>query len=186
VIADSTFYLVFLKDIDKPLYFKKIVDAHDFLLAPLVDSEIQHRLKKHNKSANYAYIVNNNKITKFDNSKVNLGATIKYFFGPSQIKVGEHEVVGHAFHLLHTPNVDLCCILDDKDARRIVKKRLLALYNILKWTTDFIKDSCCVSGVLEKDECIQIFTDMKKVGSLKVSDARYDRILNEIKSGQPV
>jgi hypothetical protein len=41
IIADSTFFLVFLADIDRPLYLEKIADGFDFTVTHKVCAEVR-------------------------------------------------------------------------------------------------------------------------------------------------
>jgi hypothetical protein len=193
VIADTTFYLVFLHDIDKPHYFTKIVEAHDFLLPPLVDKEIQTKLRFKRKTLNYNYIakqIENKKILKLI-WRPNLEAIIAPRFGKTNPKLGEYEVVAYSHHLVKK-NPSLRAVIDDIEARQKIRAipKLNHVYNILKWTTDIIKESYYDFNVLNKRECLQIFYDMKNVkspekpnaGALKIPYWMYDEMMNKIKS----
>jgi len=188
VIADATFYLVFLLDISKPDYLGSILDAQKFFLPPLVDKEIQIKLKKEGNPLNYTYIdrrLKNNQIKKLDNSEFDLGLILKYFTGKTNPKIGEDEVVAYSFYLIKKYPY-LCIVLDDGDARERVKtkKKLHHVYSQLKWSTDVIVDCYCNFNILKRQDCIQIIYEMKKVNALKIPDRMYDEILDRVKSFQ--
>jgi hypothetical protein len=191
VIADSTFYLVFLLDIDKPLYLNRIIEAHDFLLPPVVDTEIYNKLSRKGKSPNYHHIetgIKNNQITKLG-KRVDLGMITNLVAGKANPNLGEYHVIAYSYHIIKK-DPHLCIIIDDKDAIDKVKakKKLTHIYKRLKWSTDLITE-CFTSSILNKRECLQIFYDMKKVksekpnaGALKIPYWMYDKKINEVKS----
>ncbi len=191
VIADTTFYLVFLLDINKPSYLQQIVSAHDFSLPALVDTEIRGKLAHEGKLKNYYYIekgIKNSLIKRLDKSRY--GAMVKYIAGQTNPRFGEYEVIAASYGILKT-NPYLCIIIDDKEARDIVKakKKLKHIFKSLKWTTEFVRDCYFLTDVLKRKECLQIIHDMKNVkrdnpdlGALDIPHWKYDILMNEIGS----
>jgi hypothetical protein len=168
VVADSSFYLVFLKDIDKPQYFEKIVDAHDFLMPPLVRVEVKRNLIGE-KSRNYQHITSNRRIVKQRKNRVfSPELLIALLLDNGRKRRGEHEVISHSI-LLYGRKELFFLILDDEGARKLVDADFDFLSHFVKWTKDFIKDCHCVSKILSKKECIGIIDAMESVQSLWVT-----------------
>ncbi|MDI3475370.1 MAG: hypothetical protein PWQ95_1098 [Thermococcaceae archaeon] len=119
IISDSTFYICFLDDINYPEGLKKIINSRKFkfVIGDVVENEIK-------KSSNYPLI-------KSDLSKVrekplpfNYGEIVRPFLGISEIKKGEHEVIGIAI-VYHLKGKDFILILDEDGPRGIIEKSYL-------------------------------------------------------------
>jgi len=180
MIADATFYLVFLKDIDKPHFLEKIVNVHDFHITPLVDCEVKKKLCGCGKNHYYQHIANG-PVAKVSNIDTNIAILIATLLGKSQIKYGEHEVIAHSCELADQ-NINFCLLIDDAEARGFVKKHLSHLTPNMKWTSTFICECNCASDVLLKEECFELIEDMKNANSLRVPEWKWNKVEAHIQS----
>lgn len=180
MIADATFYLVFLKDIDKPYFLEKIVNVHDFHITPLVDSEVKKKLGECGMCHNYQHITNSS-VAKVSNADANIAVLIATLLGKSQLEYGEHEVIAYSCELANQ-NIGFCLLLDDAKARTFVETHLSYLTPNIKWTSTFICECNCASDVLLKEECFELINDMKNTNSLRVPKWRWDLVEAHIQS----
>ena len=117
VIADSTFYICFLDDINYTEGLNKLFKSKkfNFVIGPIVETEIR-------RSKNYPKI--NSALTSVKKSPppFNYGEIVKPFLSITEIKKGEHEVIGIA--IVYTlQGRDFIVILDEDEPRRVIESR---------------------------------------------------------------
>ena len=178
VISDSTFYICFLDDIDYPEGLKKIISSGEFkfVIGPVVENEIGN-------SPNYHFI-------KSDLSKVrekplsfNYGEIVRPFLGISEIKKGEHEVIGIAI-VYHLKGKDFILILDEDGPRRIIEKKLSGIKSKMTGTVGFITRCYCEYLIYTLDEAINILERIRN-SKFRVQPHIVDKALNEIGGCNP-
>jgi hypothetical protein len=179
VVADSSFYLVFLKDIDKPQCFKKIADAHDFLMPELVTAEVKRNLVDCEKLENYRYVTRNRRITKWKNRVFSPELLIALLLDNGRKRRGEHEVIAHSI-LLYGRKELFFLILDDDRAMKLVDNNFSFLSLFAKWTPDFITNCHCDTEILSKEECKAIIDAMESAGSLWITHSRCEELRKTI------
>lgn len=165
IIADSSFYLCFLDDIDRPGELVKIIDCFDFLLTPIVENEIM-------KSKNYRKIKNHKNIHSI-NFSFDFGKILRPMFSKEEIIKGEHEIIGVAY-ILYQLKVNFYFILDDGGARKFVLNNLTFLVNLMVGTIKFLAICCCSFGIFKKEESVNLL-NLIEYSKFRVSK----RILNE-------
>jgi len=153
IVADSSFYICFLDDINRPEILLRIINEFNFIVTPLIKKEIE-------KSKNYAYISENQNIL-YSNSSLDYGEIIKPFFAQEEIIRGEHEVIGAAY-FLYKLNKLFCFILDDKEPRKFVVYNIPDLAKLMVGTVNFVGLCCCSYKLLKKEEAILLLNQIKK------------------------
>lgn len=149
ILADSSFYICFLDDINRHDCLGKIVIEFDFILPPIVNSEIQ-------KSKNYSVIKNCKDIVPFS-LYYDVSSILKPFFGSQEIKKGEHEVIGYAYFL--NENSDkFYFILDEDGPRKFVERYFPTLTPLMKGTAKFVGMCACEFYIMSKQEVREVLT----------------------------
>lgn len=146
ILADSSFYLCFLEDIEQPEVLIRILDRFDFLITPIVYEEVS-------KSENFKCIQSNPKIILFP--KENFGEILRPFFSKRQIEKGETEVIELAYEFYADGDPKMF-ILDEKDPRLFVMRNLPYLVNLMIGTVGFVGKCCYEYEILEKSEATAI------------------------------
>lgn len=153
IIADSSFYICFLDDINRPEILCKIINEFDFIITPLVKNEIK-------KSKNYFHLQNNKNIA-FIQFSLDYGEILKAFFSKEEIIKGEHEVIGTAY-ILYRLNRNFCFIIDDSEPRKFVINNIPDLIKLMMGTVNFIGLCCCSYGLLRKNETLMLLNQIEK------------------------
>jgi hypothetical protein len=179
VVADSSFYLVFLKDIDKPQCLKRIVDAHDFLMPERVNAEVKRNLVGSQKSINYQHVERNPQIEIWDNQVFFPESLIAIWLDIHRKESGEHDVIAQCCRL-YGRNESFCVIVDDSGARNLIDNEFDFLSIFMIWTTDFIKECHCIAQIFSKEECTRIIDAMESVQSLWVTHEICEEVRNSI------
>jgi predicted nucleic acid-binding protein len=158
LIADASFYICFLDDIDSPEYLIKILDKFT--------AHLSHRLFEEVKTAKNINLVLKSikcKINIFTDAPFEIGEVTKPFFSKSEIAKGEHEVVVIAY-LYHNIGLKFILIIDEQGPRNFTIKNLPYLKNYLKGTVGFIGDCYCDYQIFKKQESIEL---LEKIGKSK-------------------
>jgi len=153
IIADSSFYICFLDDVNRPEILHRIIKEFNFIITPLVKNEIE-------KSENYARIQSNKNIF-FPEFSFDYGEILKAFFSEEEIIKGEHGVIGTAY-ILYRLNRNFCFILDDQDPRKFVVSNIPDLVKFMTGTVNFIGLCCCSYKLLKKDEALILLNQIEK------------------------
>ena len=148
MLADSSFYLCFLEDIEQPEVLTRILSRFDFLITPIVYKEVS-------KSGNFECVRSNPKIILFP--KENLGEALRPFFSKRQMEKGETEVIELAYEF-YADSAPKMFILDDKEPRLFVMQNLPYLVNLMVGTVGFVGKCCYEYEILEKSEATAILT----------------------------
>jgi len=172
MLADSSFYLCFLEDIEQPEVLLRILRRFDFLITPIVYKEVS-------KCNNFGYIQFNPKITMFP--KENLGEILKPFFGKKEIEKGETEVIelAYEFYADGTPKK---FILDDNEPRLFVTRNLPYLLGLMIGTVGFVGECCYEYQILEKNEAVAILLVIR-TSNFRVAPEIISEVLTKIENG---
>jgi predicted nucleic acid-binding protein len=172
VVADSSFYLCFLEDIEQPRYLIPILDSFEFLMPSIVHAEVR-------RCNNYRYIRGNQNITIVDND-FKTEEVLRPLFSSEQWKKGEAQAIALAFEL-NVSNSILNLILDDVQARTFVQRNLAFLKEIMTGTLGFLV-VCYQSQVLSKEDTSSILDWVEK-SQFRVTDEVLSIIRLKIQSG---
>ncbi len=151
IIADSSFYICFLEDIQKPTHLLKMLNKFSFLIGPIVLNEVS-------KCTNYGYIKEAEGITRL--ASFNFGEILSPFFSKDQIKKGEAEVIALAY-IQYESGMIHKFILDDGAARKIVCKNFRNLSKIMTGTIGFIADCHCDFSIFSKAVALTLLNEIK-------------------------
>ncbi len=146
MLADSSFYICFLDDIEQPEVLKKILTSFKFLITPIVYKEVS-------KSANFKHIESNPKIVLFPEE--NLGEALRPFFSEKEIEKGETEVIELAYQF-YANNDPKMFILDEKGPRFFVLRNLPYLARLMTGTVAFVGECYYEYAVFGKSEASTI------------------------------
>jgi predicted nucleic acid-binding protein len=167
IIADSSFYICFLTDIEEPEILDRVIDKFDFYITPLVEHEI--------KIDDYEELKKNEKIIRVGDY-INFGEILKPFFSTKSIEKGEHEVIGLGYHFFMI-GMPFYLVIDDLEAREFVKNNANHLISFLHGTVGIIVLCCCRFKIFSKDESMAI---INKIGDSKFRISKH--ILEKIKT----
>jgi predicted nucleic acid-binding protein len=171
MLADSSFYLCFLDDIEQPDVLIKILDRCDFLITPIVYKEVS-------KSNNFGYIQSNPNIIIFP--KENLGEILRPFFSKKEIEKGETEVIELAYEL-YANGSPKNFILDEKEPRLFVIQNLPYLVELMRGTVAFVGECYYEYAILEKSEASAIVLIIS-TSKFRVSEEVISEVLSKIES----
>ena len=146
IIADSSFFLCFLDDIEQPEVLKRVLYKLDFLVTPIVYREIS-------KSINFKCVQNHPKIILVP--KENLGEALRPFFSKKEIEKGETEVIELAYQF-YSNNDPRIFIIDEDDSRFFVIRNLPYLEKLMIGTVGFVGKCYYEYEILEKSEACAI------------------------------
>ena len=153
ILADSSFYICFLDDITRHDCLIKVIVEFDFVLPPIVHSEIQ-------KSKNYSVIKNCKDIIPLTLS-YDIASILRPFFGNKEIKKGEHEVIGYAYFL--NENKDkFYFILDEDGPRKFVERNFCTLIPYMAGTAKFVGMCACEFYIISKEEVREVLSLIEK------------------------
>jgi predicted nucleic acid-binding protein len=171
MLADSTFYLCFLDDIEQPEVLIKILDRFNFLITPIVYKEVS-------KSNNFGHIQFNPKIIMFP--KENLGEILRPFFSKKEIEKGETEVIelAYEFYADGTPKM---FILDEKEPRLFVTRNLPYLVELMIGTVAFVGECYYEYAILGKSEAASIVL-LISTSKFRVSAEVISEVFSKIES----
>jgi len=154
IIADSSFYICFLDDVNDPKSLSKIINSQDFRFigGKLVKSEVME-------SKNCCKIESlGEKIV--DPTSYNYGEILKPFFGSSELKKGEHESISIAYiHSLNGKNFKL--VLDDRQPRMIIRKHFSELETKLTGTVGFVGSCNYEYNIFSQAEALNILLSIR-------------------------
>jgi predicted nucleic acid-binding protein len=169
IIADSSFYLCFLDDINEPSFLDRIIDKFDFYITPIVEHEIKFEKNE--------MLKRNEKIIRVGNH-INFGEILKPFLSVKSLEKGEHEVIGLGYHFFMI-GMPFYLIIDDHDAKEFVRKNINDLFSFLHVTLGFIKIGCCYFKIFSKEEAITIVNKIEH-SKFRISKDILKKIKNDI------
>lgn len=146
ILADSSFFICFLDDIEQPKVLKRMLYKFDFLVTPMVYKEIS-------KSINFKHVQNHPKIILVP--KENLGESLRPFFSKKEVEKGETEVIELAYQFYSNSNPRIF-IIDEDGPRLFVIQNLPYLEKLMIGTVGFVGECYYEYGILEKSEASAI------------------------------
>lgn len=146
ILADSSFYLCFLDDIEQPEVLERVLERFDFLVTPIVYKEVS-------KSINFKYVQNHPKIILVP--KNHLGEVLRPFFSEKEIEKGETEVIELAYQF-YANNDPRIFIIDEEGSRLFIIRNLPYLEKLMIGTVGFVGQCYYEYGILEKNEAYAI------------------------------
>ncbi len=154
IIADASFYICFLNDINCPDALIKILDNFTAHIPPRIYSEV--------KKAKIIEVLDSrkDKISLFSDAPFELGEVTKALFAKSEIAKGEHEVVVVAY-LCHNMGLKFILIIDEQGPRNFTIKNLPYLAPYLTGTVGFIGDCYITYRIFNKQESLDIIEKIK-------------------------
>lgn len=167
IIADSSFYICFLDDIDDPSFLQLLFSNHfKFLTTKMLSNEVS-------KSKKFSQI-KKNAITLMDFS-YDISEILRPFFGKNEILKGEHEVIAFAY-MYYQIKKDFSIILDEIGPRRFVERNFTYLVKLMIGTLGFLGKCHCDYHLLSKDKTMNLIEAIKK-SKFRVTD----NIINSVK-----
>ena len=167
-IADTSFYIFFVDDIDGLGYLAAIAESCMLVATALVMRELSRKrsaevLRKMVVPAGFEY---------------EIAETLRPFFETPSCVRGEHEVIAFG-HVMHKRAAPFTVIIDDDDARRFVTKNFAHLERSMTGTLGFVVE-CHRSGVLAGDDAERVL-DAMKTSRFRVPDSLVDEALREVR-----
>jgi predicted nucleic acid-binding protein len=154
VIADTSFYVLFLKDICKPKYLKIITNNFEFNITPTLIQEVIKKTTIKNFTDQYSCITS-------INPNYNFNEILRPFFSTKELDDGETEVIGLVYQWYKTIPIHKF-ILDDGPARKFVERNLSEIKSMMIGTIGFIGDCHCNFYIIKKDEALNLLVDIKR------------------------
>lgn len=171
MLADSSFYLCFLEDIEQPEVLLRILQRFDFLITPIVYKEVS-------KSDNF------NRVQPCHNlrlvSKMNLGEILRPFFSQKEIEKGETEVIELAYEY-YAEGKPRTFIIDDKEPRLFVSRNLPYLSELMVGTVGFVGECCYEYAILDKNEASALLLVISR-SSFRVTPEIISEVLDKIEN----
>jgi predicted nucleic acid-binding protein len=171
IIADSSFYLCFLDDIEEPDCLLKIISVFDFYIPPIVAEEI--RISEREK------LRDNQKIVRIDNY-IDFGEILRPFLSQEIINKGEHEVIGLGYHFYQI-NLKFYLIVDEDEARDFIRENLPYLLQSLHGTVGLIGICHCHYNIFKKETTIDILERIDQ-SKFRISKDILNKIKREVKT----
>ena len=174
VIPDSTFYICYLDDINKPKYLNKIIQNDNFniYIGQIINNEIK-------KSNNYITLENDigSKIKIFE--YYHYGEILRPLFSKEEIKKGEHEVIVIAF-ILFSEDKEFIAILDDIAPRKFIKKNFPKIYKSIEWTVEFTKNCYYEHKIFSKEETL-IILELIQNSKFRIDSNIISKLISEVR-----
>jgi len=154
IVPNSSFYLCFLDDIERPRYLVRILNQEHFVF--VTGKRILEEVKK-----SYKYqlvqeeIERRIKVFKY----LNYGEILKPFFSVEEIEKGEHEVIAISCILYIFKN-DFLAIIDDEQAKKFLKRNFPEVERRVRGTVGFVEE-CYRCGIFSKRESIDILESIR-------------------------
>lgn len=156
IIPDSSFFICFLDDIEKPQLMIDLLNSESFsfIVGMITFKEIQ-------KSKNFIEIERQSrqKITIYDYFEYS--EVVKMFFSESELKKGEHEVFIISFIQSFSKD-PFITILDDENAKKFFKTNIPEKATSVIGTVGFIRLCSCKCKVFIKEVAIDILESIKQ------------------------
>jgi predicted nucleic acid-binding protein len=156
IVADASFYICFLDDIECPSQLIKILDKFTVHIPHKVFIEV-----KKSKNIELVLEVRKDKINIFTDAPFELGEVTKAFFAKSEIAKGEHEIVVVAY-LCHNMGLNFILIIDEQGPRNFTIKNMPYLAAYLTGTVGFIGNCYCDYKIFDKKESIELLEKIEK------------------------
>ena len=151
-VADSTFYLCFLEDINAPEPLATILQHLDFVIPKAVYDEVSI-------CKGYGRARDTLRFT-IGSSDIRFKEILRPFFSSEQWKKGEAEAITLAFSLFNDDSLEQL-ILDDSQARAFVRNNLGVLVNLMTGTVGFLR-VCYRIKILPREVVLQVLLLIEK------------------------
>lgn len=159
-VADSSFYILFLNEINDIDSLRHILDKYNMFIGKYVKNELKQNLKKNPFLLNLVHDIS---------LDVDIGTMLKIFYDflineyPGEIKDindGEYEVMGISYLLKQTNQLNYV-IIDDKHAYNFVEKNLYTIKKNLIRTIRFICNGNTKDCLLDRQFILDIFSKVE-------------------------
>lgn len=174
ILPDSSFYVCFLGDINKPQYLRQLLSwkTLKFVIGQLIKEEIK-------RSPNYHMIedIVESHIQIF--RYYEYGEILRPVFSLEEIKRGDHEIIVISYILCFF-GIDFIAILDDKSLKKFLQRNFPKILTKVTGTVGFLKLCCCSYKIFSRKEAISILDSIKK-SKFRIKGEIVDGIIEEIK-----
>lgn len=170
VIADSSFYVFFLSDIERPAYLLMIAKSCTLLAPDLVISE----LGKHHDSEILSRIVDATDLYRYG-----IIQALTPFIERDQAVKGEHEVIALA-HVMRSRNLPFTLVLDDRAANRFARRNFPDLRDATTGTMGFVVKCYTRRAIFTQAQALEILGSMKSSG-FRVPNDLVDSAIREVR-----
>jgi predicted nucleic acid-binding protein len=155
-VADSSFYICFLGDVERPDILIKILqeDSFDFFTGPIIKNEIHKR--RDSKSISDAFEA---RVVTMEYH--NYGEIVRPLFSLEQMEKGEHEVFVISY-IFHSQGRVFVAVLDDEGARSFLESRFPKIFENVRGTIGFLVICTIDKGLFSKEECTEVLELIKK------------------------
>ncbi|MFO7967690.1 MAG: hypothetical protein R6U44_08845 [Archaeoglobaceae archaeon] len=153
IIADSSFYICYLDDINEPDTLLETMMTLEFVVTPIVETEIK---KSH------SYKIIRERYLMWSET-YNFGEILRPFFNVEEINRGEHEVVGLAYKF-YSFGEKFYFIIDDGEVRELVENNNKVLSGYMIGTAKFTGMCYCIFQIFTKTRVLEL---LKKIENSK-------------------
>jgi len=153
IIADSSFYICFLKDINKPHQLELIINKFMFNITEILVKEV---IKKSENSAfpsQYPPI-------EIINSDFDFKEILRPFFSKKELDDGETEVIELVYQWYKIKRI-YKFILDEREARLFVERNIVEIKEMMIGTVGFIGLCYYDFSIFNKKDSLQLLTDIE-------------------------
>ena len=172
IVPNSSFYLWFIDDIERPHYLARILNQEHFAFVTgrkilkevkrsskyrLVQREIERRLKI------FEYL--------------NYGEILKPFFSVEEIEKGEHEVIAISC-ILYILGNNFLAIIDDEQAKKFLKRNFPEVERRARGTVGFVEE-CYRATIFSKEETLKAIRWSKFKVKREIVDDTIKRVKEE-------
>jgi len=159
IIPDSSFYILFLYDIEVPEILVKLLssDTLKFHILKKVKEEVRQ-------SPNYQKIEVLLETNTTIKDSIHFEEALRPFLAWDEIQKGEDEVIAISI-IFFQLNIPFITIIDDQSPKEFLEKNFPDLYKQhVVGSIGFIKKACCELKVLNKEESLN---SLKKISNSK-------------------
>lgn len=174
LIPDSTFYICFLDDIEKPEFLIRIIENEKFHI--FTGRVIKDEIKR---SPNYQFL--EQQIT----TRIKLfnyylyGEILRPFFSQEEIKKGEHEVIVISF-IMYSEDNNFTAILDDGGPRKFLEKNFPNISKLVEGTVGFTKNCYIKHNIFTQGETL-IILDLIQKSKFRIGDEIISNVMSEVR-----
>lgn len=153
LLADSSFYICFLDDINCPDELIIILSNFDANLCQQIHTEVS-------KSKNFCKINNQKLIKKYTPSPFQLGNLIKPFFSKDETLKGEHELIVLAYVTYNIDN-NFVLVMDESGPRNFVTTQFPYLKDNMTGTVGMIGECYYTYKLFSKQQSLNLLESIK-------------------------
>lgn len=171
LVADSSFYLCFLDDIDCPNDLISVIDNFRANIPPRIHSEVT-------KSKNYHLINKHKNLNIFTFANFDIGELIRPFFSKEEIVRGEHEIIVVAY-FFYNINKNFLLVVDEKGPRNFIKTNFIYLAPLLVGTVGMIGKCFYIHNIYTKQKTLDLL-NLVENSKFRVEKGIIDRVRQEV------